>query len=614
LTVWRLVIGRVFTALLTLWLVSIIVFAAVEVLPGDVAGRILGRNATPESLAALRLKLNLDAPAIERYWDWFRGVLQGDFGSALTSKRPVSQILADRVVNTLILSGVAFLLYIPLALIPALIQAVRRDRPVDHGLSVVTLLLLSTPDFLLATFLLITFVIFIPVFPAVSVVTAASTLDQWIMALVLPAVTLAVVMAVYAVRMLRDNLIEVLDSDYIRMAELKGMSARRVLLRHALPNSLIPTLNITALNLGYLIGGVVIIERVFAFPGFGGLLVDSVQVLDIPMIEATVLLSAAVYIIANLFADVGAILLNPTEKTLKLSRRPEELIGQMNLTHWFGLWRLSPQSLKIGSVILLFWLIIAVVGAVWTPYGYAQLGAGLPLSGVSWEHPFGIDQLGRDVFSRVLYGTHIVILLALAGTSLGVVVGALIGLVTAYIGGWLDEVVQRFAEAFISIPFLVLALLVIALAGPDLSGDPILIVIVVAFVYTPRIARMARAAALDIITRDFVTIAKLRGESAWSVVRRELLPNTTGTLLVEFSLRAGYAPALVGSLGFLGFGIKPPIPEWGLMISENRALILAQPITVIGPGVALASLIVGLNMFTEGLARILGRTVRLGEQ
>ena len=286
----------------------------------------------------------------------------------------------------------------------------------------------------------------------------------------------------------------------------------------------------------------------------------------------------------------------------------------MKLAHWFGLWRLSPQSLKIGSVILLFWLIIAVVGAVWTPYGYAQLGAGLPLSGVSWEHPFGIDQLGRDVFSRVLYGTHIVILLALAGTSLGVVVGALIGLVTAYIGGWLDEVVQRFAEAFISIPFLVLALLVIALAGPDLSGDPILIVIVVAFVYTPRIARMARAAALDIITRDFVTIAKLRGESAWSVVRRELLPNTTGTLLVEFSLRAGYAPALVGSLGFLGFGIKPPIPEWGLMISENRALILAQPIAVIGPGVALASLIVGLNMFTEGLARILGRTVRLGEQ
>ena len=279
-----------------------------------------------------------------------------------------------------------------------------------------------------------------------------------------------------------------------------------------------------------------------------------------------------------------------------------------------SLWWRSPQSLRIGSLILLFWVVVAVVGTVWTPYGYAKLGAGLPLEGMSWAHPFGVDQLGRDVFSRVIYGAHIVMLLALSGTALGVAVGAVIGLLTAYIGGWLDEVVQRFSEALISIPFLVLALLAIAAAGPDLSGEPALIIAVVAFVYAPRIVRMARAAALDIITRDFVTIARLRGESAWSVMRRELLPNATGTLLVEFSLRAGYAPVLIGSLGFLGFGMKPPTPEWGLMISENRNLILAAPITVIGPGLALASLVVGLNMFTEGLARILGRTVRLGER
>ena len=309
--VLRLVIGRVLAAVLTLLLVSIIIFAAVELLPGDVASRILGRNATEVSLAALRLKLNLGAPGWERYLIWLGGVVQGDFGVALTSSRRVSDILADKVVNTLILSGVAFLLYIPLAIIPALIQAVRRDRPIDHGLSVVTLLLLSTPDFLLATLLMIAFVVFIPILPAVSMVMPTTSLGGWATALVLPAVTLAIVMAVYAVRMLRDNLIEVLDSEYIRMAELKGLPARRVLLRHALPNSLIPTLNITALNLGYLIGGVVIVERVFSFPGFGSLLIDSVQVLDVPLIEATVLLAAMVYIIANLVADVGAILLNP---------------------------------------------------------------------------------------------------------------------------------------------------------------------------------------------------------------------------------------------------------------------------------------------------------------
>jgi peptide/nickel transport system permease protein len=136
----------------------------------------------------------------------------------------------------------------------------------------------------------------------------------------------------------------------------------------------------------------------------------------------------------------------------------------------------------------------------------------------------------------------------------------------------------------------------------------------VAFVYAPRVARMARAAALDIVARDFVTVARLRGESAWSIMRRELLPNATSVLLVEFALRAGYAPVLIGSLGFLGFGLRPPTPEWGLMISENRSLIIISPFAVVGPGLMLASLVIGLNLFTEGLARILGRTVRLGDR
>lgn len=307
----RLVVARVFTAALTLLLVSAVIFAMVEVLPGDVASRILGRSATPESLAVLRAQLNLEAPALVRYLGWLGDMVQGDFGRALTSKRPIGEILAPRIVNTLILSGVAFLLYIPLAVLPALVQAVNRDRPLDHALSTITLVLLSTPDFLLGTLLLICFVVFIPWLPATSLVVASTDLVGWARALVLPSVTLAIVMAVYAVRMLRDNLIEVLDAEYIRMAELKGLSKRAVLFRHALPNALVPTLNVTALNLGYLIGGVVVVEKVFSFPGFGSLLVDSLQLRDVPLIEATVLLAAAVYIAANLVADVSAILLNP---------------------------------------------------------------------------------------------------------------------------------------------------------------------------------------------------------------------------------------------------------------------------------------------------------------
>lgn len=282
-------------------------------------------------------------------------------------------------------------------------------------------------------------------------------------------------------------------------------------------------------------------------------------------------------------------------------------------SYWL-LWKQTPQSFRIGTVILLVHLIVAITGPLWAPYGFSQMGAGLPLSGMSWKNPFGVDQLGRDVFSRVVHGAHIVILLSLSGTALGLLVGAVLGLLSGYLGGWCDNLLQRLLEALISIPFLVLALIAIASAGPELSGNPILVVLVVALVYAPRIARIARAAAMDIATRDYVTVARLRGESAWSVMRRELLPNATSVLLVEFALRAGYAPVLVGSLGFLGFGLRPPTPEWGLMISENRALIIITPITVLGPGLALASLVVGLNLFTEGLARILGRTVRLGSQ
>ena len=282
--------------------------------------------------------------------------------------------------------------------------------------------------------------------------------------------------------------------------------------------------------------------------------------------------------------------------------------------HLRAFWRRTPRSFRIGAFILFVHLVVAITGPFWAPYGFAQMGAGIPLSGMSWAHPFGIDQLSRDIFSRVVHGSHIVILLSLSGTALGLVIGAIVGLLSGYIGGWFDDILQRFIEALISIPFLVLALLAMAAAGPEVAGNPVLVVLVVALVYAPRIARMARAAAIDIATRDYVTVARLRGESPWSVMRRELLPNATSVLLVEFALRAGYAPVLIGSLGFLGFGLRPPTPEWGLMISENRALLMVSPITVLGPGLTLASLVVGLNLFTEGLARILGRSVRLGDR
>lgn len=271
-----------------------------------------------------------------------------------------------------------------------------------------------------------------------------------------------------------------------------------------------------------------------------------------------------------------------------------------------------PGSLKVGLCIISIHLAVAVLGPFLVPYGYEEIGVSAPMSAPDWHHLFGTDLLGRDVFSRTIHGGGIVLLLSLASTGLGATVGIFLGLMSAYLSGWLDEVLQRILEALIAIPFLVLALLLVSAIGAEMASSPWVIVSVVGLIYTPRIARVSRAAALDIVGRDHVTAAELRGESPFQIVFREILPNTAGALIVECALRAAYAPALIGALGFLGFGLRPPTPEWGLMMSENRQLLLITPMTVLGPGLMLASLVVGINIFADGLSRLFDQSSQRG--
>lgn len=273
----------------------------------------------------------------------------------------------------------------------------------------------------------------------------------------------------------------------------------------------------------------------------------------------------------------------------------------------------SPFAFRMGLFLVIAHVLIAVLGPSLVPYGPSEMRTGVPLSGASLGHPFGLDQLGRDVLSRTVHGAELVIGLSLTGTLIGFLLGVPIGLISGYRGGLVDDVLMRIAEALISIPMLFLALLLVALTGVQATGAPALIAFVIGFVYAPRVARIARAAALELSTREYVIASRLRGDRASRIALGEILPNASGTLLVEFALRAAYAPVLVASLGFLGFGIRPPTPEWGLIIAENRNLVFLTPSTVIGPGIMLASLVIGINLLTEGVARMLGRTVwRIG--
>ncbi len=307
----RLLATRVVLAALSLLVVSVVIFWCVEMLPGDTAQRMLGRDATPEALARLRAELGLDRPAAERYGLWLAATLWGDLGQSMVADRPVADWVAGRAANTLTLAGFALAIYIPLALALGLLSAAFRGRPLDQAISVAVLLGMCVPEFVTGLLLVSVFAITLDLFPPLALIDQAQDLGDLLHILFLPALTLAIAMTAYAVRMMRDNLIEVLESPYVRLATLKGLPRRQVLLRHALPNALGPAVNVTALNIAWLIGGIVVVETVFNFPGIGRLLIDAISVKDVPVVQAVALLLTALYILTNLLADIVVIVLNP---------------------------------------------------------------------------------------------------------------------------------------------------------------------------------------------------------------------------------------------------------------------------------------------------------------
>lgn len=306
-----MVLTRIGMALVSLLAVSAIIFWCVELLPGDAAERILGRNATPEALALLREKLNLNVSAGQRYLEWLAGLVQGDFGTSLVADRPVFDYISSRIANTALLSGFALLLYIPVSITLGVITAIYRGRLADNAISIVVLILMCLPEFVVGILLISIFAIKLAWLPPLALVGQAQTFGQLIELIALPTITIVAAMSAYAVRMMRESLIEVLESHYVLMARLKGLPSWRVLIFHALPNALGPAINITALNVAWMIGGVVIVEAVFEFPGIGRLMVDSIGHKDVPVILAISMIMTGAYIATNLVADVLVILLNP---------------------------------------------------------------------------------------------------------------------------------------------------------------------------------------------------------------------------------------------------------------------------------------------------------------
>jgi peptide/nickel transport system permease protein len=290
-----------------------------------------------------------------------------------------------------------------------------------------------------------------------------------------------------------------------------------------------------------------------------------------------------------------------TTSTAELSSAPlaTRPLGPGN-QHWRRR-ALSNGRIRLGLVIVTAVCLLTVLGPLLAPHGVTDY-VGKPFSDPSGVAPLGTDVLGRDVLSRFLAGGRSLLVISLLGTVIGVVVGGLIGVLVAYLGGWRDAIVSRVADALLAFPALILALLALSLLG----SAAWLLVTIVAIGHIPRTLRVVRGATLTVVERDFVLYQKMMAASANQIVRRELLPNVFGTLMVEMGLRFTFSIGLVASLGFLGLGVQPPDQDWGTMINENRSALTSQPWGVIPPLLGLAVLVIGANLITDGLSRVVG--------
>jgi peptide/nickel transport system permease protein len=307
----RMVIQRIGIGFATLIVVSIIVFVATGILPGDVAQIILGQAATPETLAALRAELGLDQPGYVRYFLWLGNMMTGDLGISKAGGATISSLIGGRIGNTMMMAGLVAIISIPISVSLGLFAAMHPGTSLDRMVTFGTLSTISVPEFFIATVLVLILAVNLQWLPSTSYLSGDETFWQLLKSIAMPLITLVIVVSAQMIRMTRAGILNVMNSPYIEMAILKGVPRRRIILRHAFYNAIGPIVNVIALNLAYLVSGVVIVETIFAYPGLAKLMIDGVQTRDLPLVQACAMIFCGTYVVLIIMADVASILSNP---------------------------------------------------------------------------------------------------------------------------------------------------------------------------------------------------------------------------------------------------------------------------------------------------------------
>ena len=594
------IVRKLLWMLLVLWGITLISFWVIHLAPGSPTDMETTLNPLAGEAARQRLEAlyGLDKPLHVQYLDWLSRLVRLDFGLSMSADgRPVLDKIMERLPLTVGMNVISLILTLVIAIPIGILSACRQNSLLDRGVTVFVYLGFAMPSFWLALLLMLFFGIHLQWLP-ISGLTSMNFDSLGPVDKVLDlARHLALPILVYTIgslagmsRYMRACMLEVLRQDYILTAQAKGLSPRTIIWRHALRNALLPVITLLGLSVPGLIGGSVIIESIFALPGLGQLFYAAVMARDYTMIMGNLVLGAVLTLLGNLLADVWPI------RASAAAGRFADMCGPL-LRRFLG----RHLMLCLGLGIVLVMSLAALCAPLLAPYDPNALHLDHILEPPSSMFWLGTDRLGRDVFSRLLYGGQISLWVGFVAVGISVSIGTGLGLISGYFGGLVDEGIMRGVDIMLCFPSFFLILSVIAFLEPSLTN----IMIVIGLTSWMGVARLVRAETLSLRQRDFVSAARLSGCSTCRILLRHILPNTLAPVLISATLGVAGAILVESGLSFLGLGVQPPTASWGNMLMEGKTVLEDAPWLSFYPGVAILVTVLGYNLLGESLRDLL---------
>ena len=555
--------------------VSVLVFALVH-LSGDPVLLMVSSDAPPDVVDTTRRALGFDRPLYQQLAQYLVRAAQGDLGVSLRSQRPVATLIAERLPATVELTLAALLLAVVTAVPLGIVSAVKRGSPVDRLAMVGAVAGQAMPIFWLALLLIALFGVrlrWLPVFGRGSLAH-----------LVLPALSLSTIILGRLARLVRSSMLEVLGQDYVRTARAKGLAEPRVLALHALRNAAIPIVTLLGLQFAQLLGGAVVTETIFAWPGIGRLVVEAIFNRDFPVVQGVVLVVSLIFVAVSVVVDLAY-----AAPACGRGQPGAPALGgrvrQRGLAFWLS-------ASAVGVIV-----VAAALAEALSPYGPNEQDITQRLQAPGLTHLLGTDEVGRDILSRLIFGARISLLVGVIAVGVSCPVGVLVGLVAGYAGRRTDDVLMRITDIQLAVPTILLAIAVVAVLGPGLWN----VILTLSVTGWTLYARLTRGEALTIKSRDFVQAARATGAGDVRIMVRHVLPNVVSPVIVVAVFAVANMIILEATLSFLGLGVEPRVVTWGRMLNGGRLYLSTAWWLTAFPGLAIFVTVLAVNLLGDHL-------------